>query len=70
MISDSAGFELVDAEVVGVFDPELFAILDRKVMPRLKADLKILLYLVADEASPDLTEELVAVTSLQKKTIN
>lgn len=65
--SDSAGFE-VEAEVDGVLDPELFAILDKKVIPRLKADLKMLLYFVDDEASLAFVDALLVDTaSLQKR---
>lgn len=61
------GFELVETDV-GEFDPELLAIFDRKEMPRLKADLKILLYLVVDEDSLAFAEELfVGTASLQEK---
>jgi hypothetical protein len=69
LISDSAGFELVEAEV-GVLDPELFAIFDRNVIPRLNmllADLKMLLYLVDDAESLTLTEELLVETASLKK---
>jgi hypothetical protein len=68
-VSDSAGFELVDVEV-GVLDPELLAIFDRKVMPRLKilfADLKILLYLLDAEESLLFTDELPAATTSLKR---
>jgi hypothetical protein len=67
LTSDSAGFELAEAEVDGVLDPELLAILDKNVMPRLKADLKMLLYLVEDEASLLFVDELLVETaSLQR----
>jgi hypothetical protein len=68
LTSDSAGFELVEAEVDGVLDPELFAILDKNVMPRLKADLKILLYLTDVVASLVFVDELLVETaSLQRE---
>lgn len=54
--SDPAGFELVEVDV-GVFDPDVLVIFDRKLMPRLKADLKMLLYFWDDE-DPSFFEEL------------
>lgn len=49
LTSDSAGFELVEAVVDGVLDPELLAIFERNVMPLLKADLKMLLLAFVEE---------------------
>lgn len=62
-VSDSAGFELVEAEVEGVLDPELWVILDKKLIPLLKADLKILLYLADGEASLIFVDELALETA-------
>lgn len=57
--SDPALFELVEALVeVADGDPELVVILEKKLMLRLKADLKILLYL------PDPDDSLILVDGL------
>lgn len=59
MLSDSAGLEVDDSEVDGVFVPELLlAIFVKNVIPRLNAVLKMLLYLVFDEASLVFVDEL------------
>lgn len=63
-VSDRAGFELVEAVVEG--DPELVVIFEKKLMLRLKADLKMLLYLLDAEDSLILVEGLLGdTTSLQ-----
>lgn len=59
LLSDSAGLEVDDSEVDGVFVPELLlAIFVKNVIPRLNAVLKMLLYLVFDEASLVFVDEL------------
>lgn len=45
-------------EVDGEFDPELLAILDKNVIPRLNAVLKMLLYLLGTDASMVFVDEL------------
>lgn len=57
----ASGLESADVDVVGVLDPELLfaAILDRKVMPLLKAVLKMLLYLAEPDASLLLVDALL-----------
>lgn len=54
--SDPAGLELTEADVDELeFESELLVIFDRNVIPRFRADLKML-YLLIPEASPDFAE--------------
>lgn len=70
LISDSAGLEPVEAEVEGVFDLELLVIFEKKVIPLLKADLKILLYLLDEDVSLTFDNEPVDTASLKPTKIN
>lgn len=50
-----------------MLDPELFVILEKKVIPLLNADLKILLYLLDVDASLAFDDSPVVTESLKTK---
>jgi hypothetical protein len=66
--SEPSGFEILE-DVDGEFDPELFVIFEKNVMLRLRADLNILLYLLAPGPSLELTEDVVSLQITRNKDI-